>query len=165
MMMKKRQFCRVAVGCAVMVTAFASGPLTGTASAAPKHDKFGDLSQPQPLSTADRTGRGANPGTCEPRDALGNPVEAGKIYCSMRNGSPSLNGNGGGKATGRPCAGCVGRADNKNPRGQGQEYPSVINGRLIQPDRNRGYECDGNNGIGKGNPAHTMCDPPFAFPL
>lgn len=32
-------------------------------------------------------------------------------------------------------------------------------GRLIQPDRNKGYECDANDGIGKTNPAHTLCDP------
>jgi hypothetical protein len=70
-------------------------------------------------------------------------------YCSTRDGSPSLNGNGGGKSTGKPCAGCVGKADNKNPPGQ------APNG----SDRNNGYECDGNHGIGKGNPAHTACKP------
>jgi hypothetical protein len=68
-------------------------------------------------------------------------------YCSTRDGSPSRNGNGGGKATGRPEAGSVGKADNKNPKGQ------YRNG----SDSNNGYECDGNNGIAKGNPAHTGC--------
>ena len=71
-------------------------------------------------------------------------------------GADSANGNGGGKATGRPCAGCVGNADDKNPPGQ------FKNGN----DKNHGYECDvkgkpngGNNGVGKGNPAHTPCKP------
>jgi LPXTG-motif cell wall-anchored protein len=60
-----------------------------------------------------------------------------------------MNGNGGGKATGKPCAGCVGKADNKNPKGQ----------RPNGSDHNNGYECDGNHGIGRGNPAHTGCQP------
>jgi len=68
-------------------------------------------------------------------------------YCSTRDGSPSRNGNGDGKATGRPEAGSVGKADNKNPKGQ------YRNG----SDSNNGYECDGNKGIAKGNPAHTGC--------
>jgi len=62
-------------------------------------------------------------------------------------GAESANGNGNGKAVGRPAAGSVGNADTKNPPGQ-------------QPngsDANNGYECDGNNGIAKGNPAHTGC--------
>jgi hypothetical protein len=68
-------------------------------------------------------------------------------YASTCDGSPSQNGNGGGGANGKPCAGCVGAADNKNPKGQ---FPDGS-------DHNNGYECDGNNGIGKGNPAHTSC--------
>ena len=152
---------RLAIGGAAVTAALFSAGLTDDALAAPKDTgKFGDLSQPQPTSKADATGKGANPGIdCEARLENGNPVVTGRIYCSMRNGSASLNGNGNGKATGKPCAGCVGRADNKNPLGQGQEYPTIVNGRLIQPDRNNGYECDGNNGIGKTNPAHTLCDP------
>jgi len=62
-------------------------------------------------------------------------------------GGPSENGNGGGGAGGRPDAGEVGNADDKDPRGQ-----------LPGPnERNRGYECDGNNGVAQGNPAHTGC--------
>ena len=68
-------------------------------------------------------------------------------YCSTYDGSPSGNGSGNGNATGRPAAGSVGNADNKNPQGQ---FP---NGN----DANNGYECDGNNGIAKTNPAHTGC--------
>ncbi|MDQ4144775.1 MAG: hypothetical protein M3198_13745 [Actinomycetota bacterium] len=72
----------------------------------------------------------------------------GDPYDSTCDGSPSMNGNGGGNANGKPCAGCVGAADNKNPPGQ------MPNG----TDANNGYECDGNNGVGKTNPAHTGCD-------
>lgn len=80
-------------------------------------------------------GQGAN--TTGPYD----PYEVGK---------PSGNGNGNGNAVGKPCAGCVGNADDKNPPGQ-----------LPGPqDGNKGYECDQNNGIGKTNPAHSGCTPP-----
>jgi hypothetical protein len=56
-------------------------------------------------------------------------------------------GSANGLAVGKPCAGCVGKADNKNPPGQ---FPNGS-------DANAGYECDRNNGIGKTNPAHTGC--------
>ncbi|WP_091369791.1 hypothetical protein [Actinokineospora alba] len=91
-----------------------------------------DTTVPQPASNADFSGHGAN--THGP-------------YDSTRDGSPSGNGNGGGEAVGKPCAGCVGKADNKNPKGQ-----------LPGPqDGNKGYECDSNHGIGRSNPAHTGC--------
>lgn len=93
-----------------------------------------DTSVPQSPSNADFSGNGAN---------VHGP------YDSTRDGSPSLNGNGGGEAVGKPCAGCVGKADNKNPFGQ---LPGGS-------DSNKGYECDANHGIGKGNPAHTGCKP------
>ena len=70
-------------------------------------------------------------------------------YCSTTDGTPSANGNGGGNGN-QPCAGCVGNADNENPSGQHS------NG----SDSNNGYECDGNNGIAKGNPAHSVCKEP-----
>jgi len=92
----------------------------------------GDPSQPQPPSNADFSGHGAN---------------RHGAYDSTRDGSPSLNGNGGGEAKGKPCAGCVGRADNKNPKGQDPDGS----------DHNAGYECDRNSGVGRGNPAHTGC--------
>jgi LPXTG-motif cell wall-anchored protein len=94
-----------------------------------------DLTSPEPISTADSNTGGAN-GQCP-----------GGPYCSTRDGSPSANGSGDGKATGEPCAGCVGKADNKNPQGQ---MPNAS-------DANAGYECDTNHGIAKGNPAHTAC--------
>jgi len=96
---------------------------------------FGDTTQPQPLSSADLNSGGAN-GQCP-----------GGSYCSTRDGSASLNGSGDGLAVGLPCAGCVGRADNKNPAGQ---FPDGT-------DSNAGYECDRNSGVGRSNPAHTSC--------
>jgi hypothetical protein len=75
-------------------------------------------------------------------------------YCSTSDGTPSANGNGGGNANGKPCAGCVGNADNKNPPGQYKDGS----------DHNNGYECDGNNGVGKGNPAHSGCKPTTTVP-
>ena len=98
----------------------------------------GDSSSPQPESRADRNSGGAN-GQC-------GEGETGP-YCSTRDGSASQNGKGDGKANGKPCAGCVGKADNKNPKGQ---EPGGS-------DNNAGYECDRNQGIGKTNPAHTGC--------
>jgi hypothetical protein len=69
-------------------------------------------------------------------------------YDSTFPAGPSENGNGNGKAVGRPDAGEVGKADNKNPKGQLPDAAS---------DGNAGYECDTNSGIAKGNPAHTGC--------
>jgi hypothetical protein len=92
----------------------------------------GDTSSPQPPSNGDFSGHGAN---------VHGP------YDSTRDGSASGNGNGIGKAIGKPCAGCVGKADNKNPPGQMPDGS----------DPNAGYECDRNHGIGRTNPAHTGC--------
>jgi LPXTG-motif cell wall-anchored protein len=100
-----------------------------------EHGGSGDLTSPQPISKADANSGGAN-GQCP-----------GGPYCSTRDGSASANGNGGGQATGKPCAGCVGKADNKNPQGQKPDAS----------DHNAGYECDTNHGIARGNPAHTGC--------
>jgi hypothetical protein len=95
----------------------------------------GTCSSPQPLSNADLNNTGAN------------DTSNGNQYRSTRNGAPSDNVSNNGLQTGQPCAGCVGKADNKNPHGQ------ALNG----TDPNNGYECDGNNGIGQTNPAHTSC--------
>ena len=103
----------------------------------------GDPTKPQPESRADRNDGGANAYDC---------VTDPGPYCSTRDGSPSANGEGQGGAIGRPAAGTVGKADNKNPPGQ-EPGPG---------DANAGYECDTNKGIAKGNPAHTvsMAAPP-----
>lgn len=110
----------------------------GNGGAPPGHAQ--DTTKPQPPSKADFSGRGAN--------------KHGP-YDSTRDGSPSANGNGGGKAAGKPCAGCVGKADNKNPPGQ---LPGGS-------DANAGYECDRNHGVGRGNPAHTACVPDRTPPV
>ena len=77
----------------------------------------------------------------------GHGANVSGAYNANCQGQPSMNGNGNGNATGRPCAGCVGNADDMNPRGQ---MPDGT-------DHNNGYECDGNKGIGRTNPAHTGC--------
>ena len=64
-------------------------------------------------------------------------------------GQPSGNGKSTDNNGNRPCAGCVGKADYKNPPGQ---LPDGS-------DHNKGYECDGNEGVGKMNPAHSGCAP------
>jgi hypothetical protein len=102
----------------------------------------GDATEPQPPSNADQNPGGANGDQCS-TDPKG-------TYCSTRDGSASMNGNGDGAAVGKPCAGCVGKADNKNPPGQEVTDP-------MGTFPNNGYECDHNNGIGKTNPAHTGC--------
>jgi hypothetical protein len=77
----------------------------------------------------------------------GNGANVPGPYDTTCDGTPSGNGQGNGAANGKPCAGCVGNADNKNPPGQ-QPGPQ---------DGNAGYECDTNHGIAKGNPAHSGC--------
>ena len=119
-----------------------SAAVTSPATGSSDHSKgnastVGSVKSPQPLSNADKNPGGANNG--------GNCGS----YCSTRDGSPSMNGNGGGEAKGKPCAGCVGKADNKNPPGQYKDGS----------DHNAGYECDRNHGIGRSNPAHTGCSP------
>ena len=99
----------------------------------------GDVDGEQPESTADQNDGGANSYDCE--EGPEGP------YCGTERTEDSANGKGDGDATGRPGAGTVGKADNKNPRGQ-EPGPNDANG---------GYECDGNEGIAKGNPAHTGC--------
>ncbi|RSN32277.1 hypothetical protein DL990_20435 [Amycolatopsis sp. WAC 01416] len=122
----------VLTGAAFSLVLLGAGPADagerGNGGAPPGHTK------PQPPSKADFSGHGAN--------------KHGP-YDSTRDGSPSANGNGGGKAAGKPCAGCVGKADDKNPPGQ---LPGGS-------DANAGYECDRNHGVGRGNPAHTACTP------
>ena len=111
--------------------------------------------RPSDASNGPGTGQEPAPGCTNPHQGA-DPNQGGANqnpgpYDNTCNGRPSENGNGGGNANGRPCMGCVGNADDKNP--PGQKRPD---GR----DGNAGYECDRNNGIGKGNPAHTDCQPP-----
>jgi hypothetical protein len=82
------------------------------------------------------------------RPVSGTGANVSGPYDPSGTGLPSGNGNGGGNATGRPAAGTVGNADTKNPPGQVAKY-------VDSPDN--GYECDGNSGIARSNPAHTGC--------
>lgn len=79
----------------------------------------------------------------------GNGANVPGPYDPSNVGAPSGNGNGNGRAVGKPAAGTVGNADDKNPPGQLPDAAS---------DGNNGYECDSNNGVGQGNPAHSSCD-------
>ena len=88
-------------------------------------------------------GGNPNAGCHQQDDVVGGPYDA---TCD---GSPSGNGNAPDGNPGPPCAGCVGNADNQQPPGQ---LPGGS-------DANNGYECDGNQGVGQGNPAHTSCTP------
>ncbi len=97
---------------------------------------------------------GAPSQTCAdqtPNPPGGHGANVGGPYDPACDGSASDNGNSGGNGNGNgpPCAGCVGNADDKNPPGQ-QPGPG---------DPNAGYECDRNQGVGKGNPAHSGCTP------
>jgi hypothetical protein len=158
MVSRHRAAARLAVLCSTRLIVGTLGAVlcSGTAFADPGNGQalghrvdgtaatVGSTTEPQPNSTADDTGNGAN--------GVG-------AYTSTRDGAPSLNGNGNGNSTGEPCAGCVGKADNKNPPGQ---YPDGS-------DPNAGYECDANKGVGQSNPAHTGCSdttaaPPVATP-
>ncbi|MEA3075514.1 MAG: hypothetical protein QOF60_422 [Actinomycetota bacterium] len=160
-----------------MVGIAAAAPKDGTAgksTAAPGHNKDGgtaaaDTSPTASASAADTqsqaatsTSKSSSDQVCDGdpsgKSASGNGANTDGTNNDYHHncGADSANGSGGGNATGRPCAGCVGNADDKNPPGQ------YKNG----SDANSGYECDvkgqpngGNNGVGKGNPAHTPCTP------
>lgn len=88
-----------------------------------------------------------NPKNIEP-ETKGKGANTTGVYDSTCDGRASQNGNSTKDNSSKPCQGCVGNADNKNPKGQ---LPNARN------DGNNGYECDGNNGIAKGNPAHSGC--------
>src|SRR5947207_1162858 len=114
---------------AVMVGLAIPGALAGNADPSNKHDPSPAASPSPGGHESTQAGHGCNQ----------NGQGHGGSYDSTCDHSSSENGNGSGG--GKPCAGCVGNADNKDPKGH-------------QPggsDSNNGYECDGNNGISKGN--------------
>src|SRR5438270_13238397 len=84
-----------------LVTPAAADPGNGHAYG---HDKNGDTVTTAAPAPDPAVGTGAN-------------QDCG-AYCPSGVGLPSGNGNGDGNATGKPCAGCVGNADGKNPPGQ-----------------------------------------------
>jgi hypothetical protein len=65
---------------------------------------------------------------------------------SSATAAPGNSDNDNSQGNGPPADGSVGNADDKTPGGQS-------NG----DNPNKGYECDDNQGVGKGNPAHTGC--------
>lgn len=118
----------------------AEGPETSASQA----NAAGQACDGDPSGNSDQ-GRGAN---------QGGPYDHNCTTDEDGNPSPSGNGNDNGNATGQPCAGCVGQADDKNP-GAGGGHGQSPGG----SDHNNGYECDGNHGVGRTNPAHTGCSP------
>ena len=108
------------------------------------------LSMASPAFAAPGSSSGT-PNECTPthKSDTGNGENAspGPYTNSSDPSRASENGNGGGLAKGKPAAGTVGNADDKQPKGQ---LPGG-------GDDNNGYECDGNSGIARANPAHTGC--------
>lgn len=105
---------------------------------------------PAPSEDTDGSETSKNDGPTSGCDQAG--ANDGGEYDSNCDGRASENGSEDRTSGGTPCAGCVGAADNKNPgegSGKGQQVDAT--------DSNNGYECDGNNGLSKGNPAHTAC--------
>ena len=119
----------------VATAAPASGPRAKSDAARPHSGQSSHVTECSPTHHSD-SGHGAN------TDAADNPYHN---TCEQEH-APG-NGKGDGSATGKPCAGCVGNADDKNPPGQAPGGS----------DHNAGYECDRNEGVGKENPAHTGC--------
>jgi hypothetical protein len=97
-----------------------------------------------------QTSAGSSDPNCNPQHDNSNGGGANQSpgpYDPSGCGLPAGNGKSTDNNSSKPCAGCVGNADAKNPPGQ---YP---NG----GDPNAGYECDRNQGVGQTNPAHTGC--------
>jgi hypothetical protein len=125
--------------------------MVSPAAASPDHTPNGNAvgwekNHGQSSDTGSASTSGAGTQSADQGAANGANQDCG-AYCPSGVGLPSGNGNGDGNATGKPCAGCVGNADDKNPPGQFKDGS----------DPNNGYECDGNNGVGKTNPAHSGC--------
>jgi hypothetical protein len=80
------------------------------------------------------------------RAAAGDTGSAGP-YTRPCEGDPVDTTTGDVQGYGKPCSGCVGNADDKDPPGQSSDGS----------DHDAGYECDRNQGIGQGNPAHSGC--------
>ena len=162
--------CLLAIG-AFPQTAFAgtSNGKKGEAPGLTKKDGAADQNQANETPSAGTPTAADNPEDYSNHDQENGPggqvcdgdpdnePGAGGNYENTCPDGPSQNGAGDGEANGKPCAGCVGNADDKNPAGQADSGPT---------DANNGYECDqkgrsakeGNNGIGYGNPAHTGCE-------
>jgi hypothetical protein len=121
-----------------------AGGVAGLPDAAPD-DGSSEVVPPPPDPALQGAGQdgGANDTSAGPYDP--DPADPGASGV----GQPSGNGKSTENSGKRPCAGCVGKADYKNPPGQ---LPDGS-------DHNKGYECDENQGVGKMNPAHSGCAP------
>jgi hypothetical protein len=134
-----------------------SGPGNGAGQAGPHNP--GGAGQPSGNANGwDKNGKGVgNADAVSPPEQMpgGSDGDAGHganqpgPYDPNGVGQPSGNGKSEDNNGKRPCAGCVGNADAKNPPGQ---MPGGSDG-------NAGYECDRNQGVGKTNPAHSGCGP------
>jgi hypothetical protein len=125
---------------------------TGTFSAG------GPYSLTATVPTTSSASTGGDPSQCSPQhdNSKGNGAnQSPGPYDPTCTGAPSGNGKSTNNNSSKPCAGCVGNADSKNPPGQ---YPNGS-------DPNAGYECDRNQGVGQTNPAHTGCTAPAHFQL
>ena len=125
---------------AAATPALAAGSGGGSGQTKKDQSAAGKNGQPDPEPTEDTEQASRGNTSCENNAGKG----SGGEYDSTCDGTVGRNGGGGnGK-----CAGCDGRADNKDPKGQSRN------------DHNNGYECDNNGGIAKGNPAHSRCKAP-----
>ena len=101
---------------------------------------------PNSGDSGSNNGDPAHEGDCDQNDDGTGGVYDANCDGTHQNPGPGNSDN----SPGKPADGTVGKADNKNPKGQ-------------QPggnDHNKGYECEPGNtnkGVGKGNPAHTGC--------
>lgn len=150
----------VALSLGPTTAAFADKPASPPAEdKAKKHERAEDAKQQKPARDATPNQGRTQPGCDGSHHSAtvhgANTDGPDNPYHNTCDGSPSGNGNGDGEAKGRPCAGCVGNADDKNPPGQAPGGS----------DHNAGYECDRNHGIGRTNPAHTGCAAPAPAPV
>lgn len=160
-------FFRSGLRLTTVVVALGVGLASGATSAAEQPDSPGNSAgapgQQDEAGTADPGNSAAAPGQVKKEDppageaapaetettssSGGNGANQSGPYDPSGVGAPSGNGRSDQNNGNRPCAGCVGNADAKNPPGQ---LPGGS-------DPNNGYECDGNQGVGKTNPAHSGC--------
>ena len=141
-----------------------TGGNTSTGGNAGSHQQKPSSGVPEGKGDGPTNGVGGNcDGDPSGGSDTGNGANGGTMYdhtCQPEGKAP--NGNGGGEAKGKPCTGCVGNADDKNPPGQSKVGPGGA-------DHNKGYECENprwqnkNNGVGKGNPAHSGCSPVIQY--
>ena len=151
----KRLLSFLAIGVLIVTGTTAGAALaagqsdTSGAGKAPEHSQAGGQGQAQGgnASSGGPGQQAQGQGTQRQSSTSSQGANQSGPYNPSGVGSPSGNGKSTDNNGNRPCAGCVGKADAKNPPGQ------LPGGQ----DSNRGYECDDNQGVGKTNPAHSGC--------